>query len=483
MAVANQRETTPLEDDPASSDRDSSHRLLWIIVATLAALGIGAFAPIDPPPESSAAQVRTGLAILVVAAILWLTEAVPLAITALLIPVLACFLGVFADEAEPAVVASFANFAHPLIFLFLGGFGIAAALSRQGLDRWIANHILLLTRGRFRLSCYALFLISAGLSMWISNTATVALLLPVALGILADIKARSGDETARRVAPFLLLGVAYSASVGGLGTKIGSPPNGIAAATLGMSFQDWLVMGLPAVALLLPCLFVLLTILARPGKVERIELSPEPFAFTPSRIGTLAIFGLAVAAWLSSSYLAELAGIAKSFDTLVAVSALLLLAACRFVRWKDIDRTTDWGVLLLFGGGLTLSKVLVTTGTSAFLGAQVREFTSGWPLLLIIGAVVAFVIFLTELSSNTATAALFVPIFFSVAQALGVEPSRFVLPLALAASCAFMLPVATPPNAIVFGSGKVPQRTMMRIGLALNLIFLVLLTLLSAVLF
>ncbi|MCP5536669.1 MAG: SLC13/DASS family transporter [Akkermansiaceae bacterium] len=427
----------------------------------------------NPAAGQDPDTVRTGLAILVLAAVLWLSEALPLALTALLIPVLASLTGAL------DVSGGFSGFAHPLIFLFLGGFGLAAALSRQGLDRWIAMRIVVIGRGRFQATALALFLVSALLSMWISNTATAALLLPVALGILANISDQHGEAASTRAAPYLLLGIAYSASIGGIGTLIGTPPNAIAAAQLKISFTEWLAIGIPCVLILLPVLFVLLGLLAKPGKLPVVAVQPEPFSFSQKRIVTLGVFLLAICGWLLSGQMTEWFGISGSFDTIVAVSAVLLLAACRLVDWKDIDRATDWGVLLLFGGGITLSKILSSTGASYYLAHEIQILTTGWPVILLIGVVVVFVIFLTELSSNTASAALLVPIFTAVAMDMGVPPRQIVLPLTLAASCAFMLPIATPPNAIVFGSGKIRQRDMIRIGLVLNLVFALILTLLG----
>jgi len=453
-------------------------KIVVVVLAFVLFFVIRRWLPVDPIPEGHAAEgVRTGLAILVLAATLWLSEALPLALTAVLIPVVASLTGCL------DVTASFAGFAHPLIYLFLGGFGLAAALSRQGLDRWLAGGILRVGRGHFHATAIAIFMVSAVLSMWISNTATVALLLPVALGILASLKTRCGDEAMNRIAPYLLLGIAYSASIGGIGTLIGTPPNAIAAANLGIGFVEWLRIGIPCVIILLPILFVVLRLLARPGKVPRFEIQSERFEFDGPRRATLVIFLLAIAGWLFSGSLSAYFGIEKSFDTLVAISALLVLATCRLVDWKDIDRTTDWGVLLLFGGGFGLSKVLSVTGSSLFLAQKIQQLADGLPLILLVGAVVVFMVFLTELSSNTASTALLVPIFAAVAVDLGVPVTRIVLPLTLAASCAFMLPIATPPNAIVFGSGLVRQRTMIRIGLVLNLLFAAILTLLGYLLF
>ncbi|MDG1300968.1 MAG: DASS family sodium-coupled anion symporter [Opitutae bacterium] len=464
--------------DLGSADALKPRKAIMIVMAWLLFFVIRAWLPLPELPDAYAPEaVRTGLAILALAATLWLTEALPLAITAILIPVIAALTGTL-DVAQ-----SFSGFAHPLIFLFLGGFGLAAALSYQKLDQWLALRILRIGNGSFHITAIALFLTSALLSMWISNTATVALLLPVALGILTHIKSTLGQAVMARCSTYLLLGIAYSASIGGIGTLIGSPPNAIAAANLGISFAEWLAIGLPAVAILLPTLFVMLRLLANPGAVPSFKVEAQSFQFNAARRLTLGIFLLAICGWFFSAQLAALFGISKSFDTLVAICALLLLASCRLVRWQDVDRTTNWGVLLLFGGGITLSKVLGATGASKFLAYQIQALTVGWPILLFIGIIVTFVIFLTELSSNTASTALLVPIFAAVALDMGIPVTEIILPLTLAASCAFMLPVATPPNAIVFGSGQIQQRDMIRIGFVLNITFAVVLTLLSQVLF
>ena len=219
--------------------------------------------------DHDTASIRTGLAILALAAVLWLTEAMPLALTAIPVPVIASLTGVL-DVSE-----SFAGFAHPLIFLFLGSFGLAAALSKQGLDRWLAINIVGLGRGNFQVTALALFMVSAALSMWITNTATVALMLPVALGILSNISIHCDKSVAARASTYLLLGIAYSASIGGMGTLIGTAPNAIAAAHLKIDFTQWLRIGLPAVMILLPLLFILLRLLINPGEIPRLAIQKE----------------------------------------------------------------------------------------------------------------------------------------------------------------------------------------------------------------
>ncbi|PID67034.1 MAG: Anion transporter [Gammaproteobacteria bacterium] len=421
-------------------------------------------------------SVRIGLGIFACIAFLWLTEALPLSATALLVPILAIVTGVF------DVKAALSAFAHPLIFIFFGGFALASAMAYQGVDRWIANRVVIAGRGSLIVSSALLFSATAFLSMWMSNTATTAMMIPLVLGILSQ--AKSGDDEAdHKTAIFLLLGVAYAASVGGIGTIIGSPPNGIAAKAMGISFIDWMKFGIPSVLLLLPLMFIVLLIVSKPSTKQPITINKEKFVFNWHRIAVLLIFACTALAWIFSKKIGAVIGVSKYMDTLIALSAVIAVLYFRVVRWRDIDHGTDWGVLLLFGGGLTLSAIMKKTGASLFLARGFSDLVADLPIILIVAAVIAFIIFLTELSSNTATAALFVPIFMAVSEQMGIVPAQLVIPLALAASCAFMLPIATPPNAIVFGTGRIPQKSMMRIGLVLNIVFIIALTLLSQLIF
>jgi sodium-dependent dicarboxylate transporter 2/3/5 len=466
------------EGNQAPQDATGSflkQRSTWLVIAALVLLaGASRLLPLGWHESAmqglDPASVRLGLGILLCVAFLWLTEALPLAATALMVPLLATLLGI-SDMKD-----SLAPFADPLIFLFLGGFALASAMACQGVDRWIAQCLVRFARGRFVPSALLLFAVTAFLSMWMSNTATTAMMIPLAMGILG----RMGPDGQR---PgnicYLLLGLAYSASIGGLGTIIGSPPNGIAARQLGISFGEWLRFGIPAVLILMPVMAGVIGLICRPDKGLRITLQDEEFTFNRQRRKTVLIFAVTAGLWISGGTLGPLLGVTGGFDTIVALSAIVALLYSGVVRWRDIDRGTEWGVLLLFGGGLALSNVMRDTGTSMFLARLLMETISGWAMPLVIGAVVMFVIFLTEISSNTAIAALLVPIFHAVGGELGIAPAMLVIPLALAASCAFMLPVATPPNAIVFATGRVPQKVMMKNGFALNVIFTILLTLLS----
>lgn len=442
-------------------------------------LAIALFLPLAPEAKAleglDPGLVRLGLALFVGIAFLWMTEALPLAITALLVPVIAAVMGL------SDVKDSLASFAAPPIFLFLGGFALASALSAQGIDRWLAGKLAQLGKGKFIPVCLYLFAGTALLSMCVSNTATTAMMIPLALGIISQFRT---EGAAPKNTYFLLLGVAYAASIGGLGTLVGSPPNGIAAKALGVSFSEWLKFGIPAVIVLLPAMVATLHFMLKPSNEGacKIEVEAERFEFTRPRIITLAIFAAAALGWIFGTPLGKLLGI-SDIDTWVALAAIGLLAATRVVSWRQIEKGTDWGVLLLFGGGLALSAVLGSSGASLFMARLLGGAMGEWPLWAIIMGVVAFVIFLSELASNTATAALLVPIFMAMALEFDVDAAKLVLPVTIAASCGFMLPVGTPPNAMVFATGRIPQRSMIRVGFVMDLVFIALITAMSLLLF
>ncbi|TCK04535.1 SLC13 family permease [Phorcysia thermohydrogeniphila] len=415
-------------------------------------------------------EVRKGLAILFFAAILWISEALPLPVTSLSIPLLASLLGVL------DVKSAFSSFAHPIIFLFFGGFALATALTKYKLDKFLAFKIVSLSKGSLLWTSLSIFAATAFVSMWISNTSTTAMMLPLALGIAGAVSAD------KRLRSFLLLGIAYSASVGGIGTVVGSPPNGITAANLGIGFYDWMKFGLPTVAILFPLLFLALYFYFRPNLKERVTIEKYSFNLSKKSIGVLAVFALTVFLWLFGKKLSLVLGIKKYFDALVAVTAVFLLFAFKLVDWKDLDKGTDWGTLYLFGGGLSLSHVLKTTGASKFLAESFIQASGHLPAFLLVFSVTLLMIFFTELMSNTATAAIFIPILITLASEMNLPPHELALPAGVAASCAFMLPVATPPNAIVYGTGEVEQRDMIKVGLLLNVIFAVAISVLSVLL-
>ncbi|OOF85730.1 DASS family sodium-coupled anion symporter [Rodentibacter ratti] len=410
---------------------------------------------------------NAGLALLGFIAVLWLSEALHVTITALLVPLLGIVLGLVTTK------QALATFSDPTIFLFFGGFALATALHMQKLDRMIANKIMALAKGNLFVAVIYLFLITAFLSMWMSNTATAAMMLPLAMGILSNMDSEKEHNTY----VFVLLGIAYSASIGGMGTLVGSPPNAIVASNLHLTFSDWLWYGLPIMLILLPLMIGTLFIVFKPKLNKRFEQSFEKIEMNPQRILTLVIFVFIALCWVFSGkinpIISGFLGLPKniaSFDSVVALLAAIIICATGVASWKQIQDNTDWGVLMLFGGGLTLSAILRDSGASKILADGIVFLVQGQHYYLIGLLVATFIIFLTEFTSNTASAALLVPIFISIAQSLGIPEIGLALIIGLGASCAFMLPVATPPNAIVFGSGQVKQSEMVRAGVVLNIV-------------
>lgn len=414
-------------------------------------------------------NVALGISMLAFIAVLWLTEALHVTVTAILVPIMAVVFGVFNTQ------TALNNFANSIIFLFLGGFALAAAMHRQGLDKVIADKVLIMARGKMSVAVFMLFGVTAALSMWISNTATAAMMLPLVLGVLSKVDKDRGHSTY----VFVLLGIAYSASIGGIATIVGSPPNAIAAAEVGLSFTDWMKFGAPTAAIMLPIAITILYFALKPDLSGEFELNYEPVTWDKGKVVTLGIFALTVFCWIFSKPVNAMLGGFASFDTLVALGAIVLVNFARVVHWKDVEKTADWGVLLLFGGGICLSNVLKQTGTSVFLANELSALISHLGLFFIVFVIAVFVVFLTEFASNTASAALLIPVFASVAEAFGISPVILSVLIAIAASCAFMLPVATPPNAIVFASGHIKQSEMMRVGMMLNIACIGLLTMIA----
>lgn len=413
------------------------------------------------------AAVSKGLCLLVFIGLLWLTEAIPLPVTALLVPVGALALGF----PGLTTVQALAPFADPIVFLFLGGFALASALRAQQLDRKMAGFLLTLSGGHLGRAVLLLFAVTALLSMGISNTATAAMALPLTLGILGPLD----PQRERRTFAFVLLGVAYSASIGGIGTLVGSPPNAIAARAAGIGFAQWLWIGLPMVLLLMPLMVFTLWMVLRPRLNQHITITATDVPWTWQRGLTLGVFFSTALGWTFGAEPLKHLGI-QSPDTVFALAAAIAVVALRLASWRAVSAHTDWGVLILFGGGLALGEVLATSGASVVLGQQLAGLLQGAPPWTMLLAVAAFMVLLTEFASNTAAAALLVPVFAAVAPQLGLPAGTLVVVVALAASCGFALPVATPPNALVFGSGRVRQRDMLRAGLWLDLVCIGVLT-------
>ena len=408
-----------------------------------------------------------GLALLIFIGILWLTEAFNITVTSLMVPILAIGLNVLPTK------AAFAPFSEPIIFMFFGGFVLAAVMNIQKLDLWIANHIIRLARGNLKLTVLYLFAATAGLSLFINNTAVAAMMLPLTLGILKKVDLK----TNRALYVFVLLGVAFSASIGGIGTLTGSAPNAILASQLKITFSEWLFYGIPvAILLMIGMVFSLLVVL-RPNFNVPFEISLEGIPLTSKRKITLAVFVIAAFFLIFGSWLEpfirsvlELSQPIKNFDAVVAMTAVIILCITHTATWSEIQDRTECGVLMLFGGGLVLGIVLKETGASKILADTIVNYIGVQHWLVMTLVLTAFIVFLTEFTSNTATAALMTPIFISVAEGLGLPPVSLAAIVACSASCAFMLPIATPPNAIVFSTGYIKQSEMVKVGFILNVI-------------
>lgn len=430
-------------------------------------------------------------------AIWWMTEAVPLAATALLPIVVFPLTGVL-----PAA-RTLAPYASDIVFLFMGGFMIGLAMQRWGLHTRIALTIVRLVGTQPSRLVAGFMLATASLSLWISNTAAAVMLLPVGTSVMAllherlDTRAPGMGPALRNFGTCLMLAIAYGASIGGLGTLIGSPPNLVLAqyarAELGIdvTMLDWMRIGLPLVALMLPITWLFLTRVAFP---IRFEVPPElarEIADEVSRLGpmtrgerlVLAVFTATALGWIFRPQIAAWTGLDGLSDAIIGMTgalALFLLPVDARRRVFALDwptaQTLPWGVLLLFGGGLSLAAAISGNGVDAWLASGFGAL-AGLKTLWVLVAATTLVIFLTELSSNTAVANTFIPILAAASIGLGIEPMPVLFAAALACTCAFMLPVATPPNAIVFSSGLVTVGQMLRAGIGLNLIAIVLIAL------
>jgi sodium-dependent dicarboxylate transporter 2/3/5 len=429
-------------------------------------------------------------------AIWWATEAIPVPATALLPLVLFDPLGIatIREAATP--------YANPTIYLFMGGFIMALALERWDLHRRIALAVIdhAGTDGRRLIGGF--MLVCAVLSMWMTNTSTTMMLLPIVLSVATVIRENVDDLSEKASQNFeiaILLGLAYAASIGGLATLIGTPPNallmGFMAENYGIeiSFARWMLVGIPVSFVMLPIAWFVLTRFLFPIDIPASEAVRKHLHRLRDELGSMSkaekrvavIFVLLVLSWMFRKPVTEALGISGLSDAGVVLIAALLLfllpsgenEQSRLMVWDDVARL-PWGVLILFGGGLSLAAAVSDSGLALWLGEQLAPLNA-WGIAVLVLASVALVIFLTELTSNLATTATLLPVMGAIAVQAGVPPIVLTVPITIAASCAFMLPVATPPNAIVFSTGAISIPQMARAGIALNLIGIVIVTLVS----
>ena len=442
-----------------------------------------------PPPEGMPPEAWATAAVGSLMAIWWVSEALPIPATALLPIPLFPLLGI------GTIAQATAPFANPLIYLFMGGFLIAIAMQRWNLHRRIALGIIRRVGTRPSAIILGFMIASAFLSMWVSNTATALMMLPIAMSVINLNRVDGGQAAAAsgEVARFgiiLVLSIAYACNIGGLGTLIGTPPNALLAAFvlenygIAIGFAQWMALGVPLVIVGIAVAYFVLTRLSFPLHLRELPGGHDLIQRERDKLGPIsreersvaAVFALTAMLWICRPLLEEhVPGLSDAGIAVAAGLALFLIPADLgkgkfLLSWEDARRL-PWGILVLFGGGLSLASAVTRTGFDDYIGLLVAGL-DGMPTLWLLLLCVAIILLLTEMTSNTATAAAFLPILAAAAIGVGENPLLFAIPAALAASCAFMLPVATPPNAIVYGSKLLTIPMMVRAGGWLNVAFI-----------
>ncbi|MFT4760292.1 MAG: sodium-dependent dicarboxylate transporter 2/3/5 [Paraglaciecola sp.] len=421
----------------------------------------------------------------------WITEAVSISVTALIPLTVFPLLGIMDFEATAA------NYSHHIVYLFFGGFVIALALEKVNLHKRIALNILKITGTNANGVILGFMVSTALMSMWISNTASTVVMLPIAvsvIGLLIDDK-DGFTKNDKNFALSIMLGIAFSANIGGTATLIGTPPNSVMLAFLNKTYQtdigffQWMILGVPfAVVMLIICYFVLVKIFF-PNNLGEMHASEGIIQHELDKLGTmsrgektvLCIFLVTAAAWMLRSQINAAIPSVKITDTTISMLAALAMFIVPLdfkkaefpLKWDD-TKHLPWGILILFGGGLGLASGLKVAGLIDLIGVFIAS-KEGWSVLLVTSVLIFLMLFMTELMSNVALVTVLVPLVAGVAIGMEVPMLQIIIPVTLAASCAFMLPMATPPNAIVFASGHIKVHEMARVGIVLNLISVVML--------
>lgn len=482
-----------------NSEQNSAGRSRHQQIGLLLGPAVALFMLFSGAPEGLSDTAWRTAAIGILMAIWWATEAVPIAVTALIPLVIFPLLGI------ATIQATASPYANKVIYLFLGGFVVAFAMQRWDLHRRIALTVLQYTAGNGRALVGGFMLASALISMWVMNTSTTMMLLPIAVSIITVIhkSVTDLDDAGRQDFQYsLLLGVAYGATIGGIATLVGTAPNAMLAAFMqenyntAIDFSSWMLVGLPLSAAMLPLAWLALT-----RWVFTVDFSTSGEARTalkrmkddmgkitvPEKRVAIVFISLALL-WVFRPLLTKLDALSALDDSSIAMAgaiALFLIPSGDrrdplLLRWQYAEQL-PWGVLILFGGGLTLASAVSKTGLAAWLGDSLQAVGT-LPLVFIVIITATMIIFLTELTSNVATTATFLPVVGAIAIEAGYDPIVMAVPVTLAASCAFMLPVATPPNAIVFGSGLLTIPKMVRAGIVLNIVGIVLVSIAAVVL-
>ena len=445
---------------------------------------------LDPPAEMPESAYDILCATLWIA-LWWVTEVVPIAVTALLPIILFPLMGAV------DISTTTASYGHKYVFLYLGGFILAIAIEKWQLHKRIALHIIQLIGTNVKNIILGFMVATAFLSMWISNTATSVMMLPIGMSIVSQLKDNPNtiEDENRIFGKALMLGIAYSASIGGMATLIGTPPNLVFAGyiqevyNIDISFFQWFKFGFPISIVLLAISWLYLTNVAYTfkqkefpgGKAEINRLLKDLGPMQKEEKIVLAVFIGTAFCWITRSFLLE-AWLPGIDDTIIAIAAGILLFMLnagekgeRILDWKEAINI-PWGIILLFGGGMALAAGFEETGLARWFGLQMT-LLEALPLLLLVLLVIFSVNFITELTSNLATTAMLLPILAPIALELDLNPYMLLVATTVAASCAFMLPVATPPNAVVFGSGYLKIPDMVKAGFWMNLVSIVFLTL------
>ncbi|MEM8566276.1 MAG: DASS family sodium-coupled anion symporter [Bacteroidota bacterium] len=424
----------------------------------------------------------------------WISDAIPIPVTALLPLVLLPYLGIF------TVKESTAPYASPIIFLFMGGFMIALGLEKHNLHQRIALNLIKVTGTSGNGVILGFMIATALLSMWISNTATAVMMLPIATSVVQLLlHEKEMSKGNKRFALGLMLSIAYAANVGGTMTLIGTPPNVVMTGYLTdlagfeMAFSQWLLIGLPAGLTILTATYFLITRVLFANGVKQIDGSEELIRNKLKSLGKFSreeklvslVFVLTAICWVFKPNINELIGYPFLSDTTTAMAGGILmftmpvdLRSSKFLmEWNDTQRL-PWGILILFGGGMTLAKGMEKSGIIQVIGEYVAQ-NSDLGMLSLIAIVTTIVLFMTELMSNVALVTIFIPVIIGVASGLGINSLYLVIPATIASSCAFMMPISTPPNAIVFASGHIKIKDMMRAGILLNIVSIIILTIIG----
>ena len=447
---------------------------------------------LSPPPESLSSVGWAVAAVTLLMAIWWATEAVPVAITALL--PLALFPILQVTDFKTAALP----YANPNIYLFMGGFILALGIESSGLHKRLALKMLIAVGNSGAKLIGGFMLVSALISMWVMNTSTTLMLLPIGLAVCASVAETIPNFSLKDKKYFetsLLLGIAYAASIGGMSTLVGTAPNiifvGFMQESYGIeiSFINWMKLGVPISIIMLFSSWYAITKIVYPvnftanieTKLQLKNMLSDLGPLGKDERKVLIIFSLAAGAWMFRTLLDNFVPLSGLTDAGIAILAALSFFfipsennKTDLLTWEQANKL-PWGLLVLFGGGLSLAASIGSSGLGSWIGQGLTVLGSVPPIVLIL-AVATLIIFLTEITSNVATTSTFLPVVGAVAVAIGIAPVALTIPVVLAASCAFMLPVATPPNAIVFGSGKLTIPDMMKAGFALNIIGIFLVT-------